>query len=153
MRLGTQKSPHFQKQEEAIPILIYLPHLSLPQHLGNFNFVHKCTATLYYGISVPHGINVPLGQIGENNKRAPWNKHAFQPKIEYWMVILTRLHKNKAKMCNFNMHLLSILDTIAKFQKYPLDKSPVLISVPYEIRACPLEKLQKINKCAGTLIP
>ena len=96
---------------------------------------------------------MPLGQIGENNKRAPWNKHASQPKIEYRMVILTRLHKNKAKMCNFNMYLLSIRDTFAEFQKYPLDKSPVLISVPYEIRACPLEKFQKINKRAGMLIP
>ena len=69
------------------------------------------------------------------------------------MVILTRLHKDKAKMCKFNMYLLLIRDTFAEFQKYPLDKSPVLISVPYEIRACPLEKLQKINKRAGTLIP
>ena len=102
---------------------------------------------------MPHGINVPLGQISENNKRAPWNKHASHPEIEYRMVILTRLHKNKAKMCNFNMYLLSIQDTFAKFQKYPLDKSPVLISVSYEIRACPLEKLQKINKRAGTPIP
>ena len=37
--------------------------------------------TLYYGISVPHGINVPLGQIGKNNKRAPWNKHASRLKL------------------------------------------------------------------------
>ena len=55
-------------------------------------------------------------------------------------------------MCYLHMYLLSILDTFAEFQKYPLDKSPVLISVRYEIRAC-LEKFQKINKRADMLIP
>ena len=67
-----------------------------------------CTLTLYYGISVPHGINVPLRQIGKNNKRAPWNRHASRPKIKNIIVILARFHKKKAKICNLHMHLLSI---------------------------------------------
>ena len=34
-----------------------------------FHIVEYCT--LKYGIMVPSGINVPLGKLGENNKRFP----------------------------------------------------------------------------------
>ena len=37
----------------------------------------RLLGTLESGISVPTGINVPMGKIGKNNKRTHWNKHTL----------------------------------------------------------------------------
>ena len=43
MGLRSQRSPYFQKLEEDIQILMYLPHLGLLQQFGDFSFCDGCT--------------------------------------------------------------------------------------------------------------